>query len=63
MDRLTKQFLDAGFDDEMLRTVAGWPDDEMNDILGYLSGEGVLGIAQRFIVKKGLVKLRAEMAV
>lgn len=59
MERLFPKFQAESFDDEMLQTVASWEDSEINDLLGDLTQAGVLGIAQRFIVKKGLARLRA----
>jgi len=63
MERLFPKFQAESFDDEMLETVTFWADDEINDLLGEMTKAGVLGIAQRFIVKKGLARRRATGGV
>jgi hypothetical protein len=63
MERLFPRFQAESFDDEMLQSVTSWPDDEINELLGEWTKAGVLGIAQRFIFKRGLVRLRAATAV
>lgn len=58
MERLYPKFEEAKFDDVMLHTISTWSDEEINEYLGDLVKLGLLGIAQRFIVKKGLIRMR-----
>lgn len=59
MERLFPKFQAESFDDEMLQSITSWPDEDVNELLGEWTKAGVVGIAQRFIVKKGLLRLRA----
>lgn len=58
MERLHAKFEEAKFDDVMLHTISAWSDEEIDEYLGDLVKLGLLGIAQRFIVKRGLVRMR-----
>jgi hypothetical protein len=58
LERLFPKFQAEDFDDEMFRTVTSWSNEEVNDLLKEWVKAGVLGVAQQFIVKKGLIRLR-----
>lgn len=60
LERFLPSFQEAGFDDDMLRTVMNWSDEEVNELLGEMTKlkEKKLGVAQRFVVKKGIIGIR-----
>lgn len=58
MERLFPKFEAESFDDEMLHTVASWPEEDVDEFLKDLTQAGVMTTVQRFVVKKGIVALR-----
>jgi hypothetical protein len=55
MERLFPKFQEEGFDDEMLHTVASWPDQDIDELLRALTKAGVMSTTQCFIVKRGII--------
>lgn len=65
LERFLPSFQEAGFDDDMLRSVSKWSDEEVDELLGEMTRfkENKLGIAQRFVVKRGIIEIRKTAAV
>ena len=63
MERLFPKFEAEGFDDEMLQTVRSWPNEDIDEMLKALATAGVMSTAQRVVVKRGIVALRATNSV
>ena len=61
LERLFPKLQAEDFDDEMLYTVASWTDEEINELLKEWVKAGVLGVAQQFVFKKGLILLRTSI--
>jgi hypothetical protein len=59
MERLYSKFEAESFDDEMLNTVTSWTDADIDELLLDLTRAGVMSTVQRFVVKRGIVALRA----
>jgi len=58
LERLFPKFQAEEFDDDMLHAVASWSNEEVNELLKEWVKVGFLGVAQQFIIKKGLIRLR-----
>jgi hypothetical protein len=58
LERLLPKFQAEDFDDDMLYAVASWSNEEVNELLKEWVKAGVMGVAQQFIFKRGLIRLR-----
>ncbi|KIM71340.1 hypothetical protein PILCRDRAFT_830406 [Piloderma croceum F 1598] len=58
LERLFPKFQAEEFDDDMLHAITSWSNEEVNELLKEWVKVGFLGVAQQFIIKKGLIRLR-----
>lgn len=60
LSRFYSNFQQAEFDDDMLDVIITWSNEDINECLSELTKAGVFGVAQRFVIKKGLVRMKGQ---